>query len=267
MAWKHQGGSYISDPVSATEKAKLQIHIDTTITPGIVAYSYNDVEFWRSEIATWYNGYLAKQYINIFVQANKINTVALGTTTFQEVYVAPVTYNLTIPTIIGGTTNPTGTSPYTEGTNVTVTAVPSNGYSFSHWEANGTNIGANNPITITMNADYTLIAVFTSNPIPTTYNLTIPTATGGTTNPTGIVTYNENTNVIVTAIASNGYSFSNWELDGNNIGTINPATIIMNANHTLRAIFTLIPIPTVKHVLTINSTPIQGIPITLNKVA
>jgi hypothetical protein len=72
---------------------------------------------------------------------------------------------------------------------------------------------------------------------PVYYTLTIETAIGGTTNPTpGIYTYVNGTQVVITAIPNNGFSFDYWLLDGVKT-TQNPITIIMNANHTLEAYF------------------------------
>ena len=70
-----------------------------------------------------------------------------------------------------------------------------------------------------------------------TYKLTITTTFGGTTNPSpGIYTYVNGTQVVITAIPNNGFSFDYWLLDGVKT-TQNPITIIMNANHTLVAYF------------------------------
>jgi len=75
-------------------------------------------------------------------------------------------------------------------------------------------------------------------PLPTTYSLTITTTVGGTTDPTpGTYTYVTNQTVQITAIPDIGYLFDYWELDSVNIGSANPYTVLMDANHTLRAVF------------------------------
>jgi len=80
----------------------------------------------------------------------------------------PPTYSLTITTTAGGTTNPPpGKYTYNENEVVSVQANPNIGYAFDHWELNGTNVGAANPIQITMNAHYHLTAVFAALPPPT----------------------------------------------------------------------------------------------------
>jgi hypothetical protein len=84
-------------------------------------------------------------------------------TIYDALVKSPVTYTLTISSTTGGTTNPApGTYTYPEETRVNVTAIPTTGYILDHWELNGANIGNPNPIQVTMDADHTLQAVFTS---------------------------------------------------------------------------------------------------------
>jgi hypothetical protein len=84
-----------------------------------------------------------------------------------------------------------------------------------------------------MNQNHTLKAVF----LPL-YNLTIVTTGGGSTTPApGTYTYVNGTSVSVTATANSGYVFDHWELDGSNVGTGNPYSVLMNQNHMLNATF------------------------------
>ena len=62
----------------------------------------------------------------------------------------------------GGSISGGDSSPYAAGTNVTLTALPSNGYLFDKWSVNGTT-DTTNPITITMDNDKTVIAYFRPN--------------------------------------------------------------------------------------------------------
>jgi len=73
----------------------------------------------------------------------------------------PSTYfNLTITSTEGGTTDPLlGTYNYQAGSSVNITAIPSSGYSFDYWLLDGEE-RTENPITITMDANHTLEAVF-----------------------------------------------------------------------------------------------------------
>jgi parallel beta-helix repeat protein len=81
-------------------------------------------------------------------------------------------------------------------------------------------------------------------PPPQTYNLTITTTVGGTTDPApGTYSYTANSSVQVTAIPDAGYSFDYWELDSVNVGSANPYALLMDKNHTLKAFFSPIPPP------------------------
>lgn len=72
-------------------------------------------------------------------------------------------------------------------------------------------------------------------PIPTiNYTLTLTASEGGSVDTSG-GTYNENSNVTVTATPSEGYAFSEWS--GNASGSSNPLTVIMIGNKDITANF------------------------------
>jgi hypothetical protein len=65
---------------------------------------------------------------------------------------------------------------------------------------------------------------------------------GGTTDPApGTYSYAANSTVQVTAIPDADYVFDHWELDTINVGPANPYTVLMDNNHTLKAVFTYSP--------------------------
>jgi len=142
-------------------------------------------------------------------------------------------FALILTSEVGGMTDPApGMYWYVKGTRVTITAVPNTGFSFDYWLLDGVKT-TQNPITVIMDSNHTLHAVFTQ----ITYQLSITSTTGGTTNPApGIYTYVNGTHVVITAVPNNGFSFDYWLLDGVKT-TQNPITINMNANHTLEAHF------------------------------
>jgi hypothetical protein len=153
--------------------------------------------------------------------------------TFGDLTIHPL-YTLTITATAGGTTNPApGQYQYPYRTNVSVQAIPNMMHEFDHWELDSVNVGATNPYIVTMDMNHTLKAVFHS-----LYALTIQTTTGGTTNPVpGTYIYPNGTLVSVTAIKDSGYEFDHWELDSVDVGTNNPYQVLMNQNHTLKALF------------------------------
>ncbi|MEX2704668.1 MAG: hypothetical protein Q6352_005325 [Candidatus Freyrarchaeum guaymaensis] len=82
-----------------------------------------------------------------------------------------------------------------------------------------------------------------------TYALTIVTRIGGTTDPSPeVYSYTANLSVQVTAIPNPDYIFDHWELDTVNVGSTNPYTVLMDNNHTLKAVFTYsLPPPRCQH--------------------
>lgn len=94
--------------------------------------------------------------------------------------------------------------------------------------------------------------LYVQSPIPpVTYSLTIVPAAGGSTSPVGgVYTYEEGALVSVGAIASAGYVFDRWLLDGVSY-MVNPIPVTMNADHTLTPVFTQQAPPPVQHTLTI----------------
>jgi len=145
-------------------------------------------------------------------------------------------YELTINIEGQGTTNPgEGTYEYDEGYSVRITATPSEGYLFSHWTGDVT--GSDNPIIVIMNSDKTVTAQFT--PENQEYILTINTVGEGTlTKDPDLATYTNGTNVTLTATPNdNNHIFHHWT--GDTTGYNNPATITMNSDKTITAVFTL----------------------------
>jgi len=84
-----------------------------------------------------------------------------GFETVQDgIFCSESTYTLTITTTTGGTTNPAPeTYTYACGSSVQVTAIPNTDYVFDHWELDGS-WNYSNPITVMMNSNHALHAVF-----------------------------------------------------------------------------------------------------------
>ena len=83
-------------------------------------------------------------------------------------------------------------------------------------------------------------------PPPPTYFLTITTTAEGTTDPaSGTYSYTANSLVQVTAIRNTNYVFDHWEPESINVGSVNPYTVPIDKDHTLKAVFSPIPKPPV----------------------
>jgi uncharacterized repeat protein (TIGR02543 family) len=120
---------------------------------------------------------------------------------------------------------------FNDGETTSLTAVPATGYQFDGWSGDAT--GTTNPLSLTMDADKTITAIF--SPIQRT--LTINATNGSVVAyPSPINgTYDDGTIVTLTATANTGYGFTNWS--GDVSGTTNSITITMNGNQTVEANF------------------------------
>jgi hypothetical protein len=74
------------------------------------------------------------------------------------------------------------------------------------------------------------------------YTLTITATAGGTTDPApGLYNYISGATVEVKAIPGTNYTLDHWELDNISVGSVNPYLVLMDGNHTLKAIFSVTP--------------------------
>lgn len=149
-------------------------------------------------------------------------------------------YYLTVQTIPLGLADIPGQGWYDPYQDVTLTAASILGYNFSYWDVDGTP-RANGLVTVAvnMNAPHTASAHYTK-----TLTLTITAESGGSTNPPlGTYAADQNSTFQVTATPNADYILDHWELDGTSVGSENPYSVLMNANHTVRAIFVYSPPP------------------------
>ena len=143
----------------------------------------------------------------------------------------PVQYTLTVSASEGGTVSTEG-GTFDEGTEVTFTATPDEGFKFIGWEGNDS---TSESLTVTINSDKTIQALFELIP-SVQYNLNISASVGGTVSTEG-GTYDEGTEVNITATPNEGYLFVGW--DGIE-DTSNEITVLVSSNTTVVAIFQVI---------------------------
>jgi parallel beta-helix repeat protein len=90
--------------------------------------------------------------------------------------------------------------------------------------------------------NFPLIIPYGSTPQFYWLNITSSSTTGGTTYPApGSYEYLQGQTVLVQAINHTGYYLDHWELDTVNVGVLNPASVLMNATHVLKAVFAKTP--------------------------
>ena len=131
---------------------------------------------------------------------------------------------LTVSAGDGGSVSTTG-GTFSSGTQVSITATPNAGYSFSGW-SNGSTA---NPLTVTLNSNTTITANF--QVIVNSYILTLTAGEGGAV--TGGGEYEEGTEVTITAIPDEGYEFTSWS-DGSTEESI---TFTLSENKSIEAYF------------------------------
>jgi uncharacterized repeat protein (TIGR02543 family) len=136
----------------------------------------------------------------------------------------------------GGTVSGGGT--YVSGSNVTVTATPNSGYTFTNWTQNGAIVSHSASYSFTASANRTLVANFTTNPVTTTTSAS--PSNGGTT--TGDGTYASGASVTVKATATSGYTFTNWTEGGNIVSHLATYIFTLSSNRTFVANFTTSPV-------------------------
>jgi hypothetical protein len=127
---------------------------------------------------------------------------------------------------------------YDEGTIVTVTAIPQAGSEFAGWS--GDLSGPANPRTIAMDGDKQVVATFNLEqpPPPGQYTLGISLSGSGSGQITASPPdgpYESGTVVTLAAEAQPGSVFVRWS--GDLAGSANPATITMDSNKQVTAVF------------------------------
>ena len=169
-------------------------------------------------------------------------------------------YTLTITIQGSGTvTKVPDQTTYTYGQVVNLTANPSTGWVFNHWDGDLT--GNTNPTTITMTGNRSVIANFT---VTSGYTLTVTIQGSGTVvKVPDQPSYTYSQVVQLTANPATGWVFNHW--DGDLTGNANPTTITMTGNKAVTANFTQvggdITPPLVKIIKPINAMYIFNKPI------
>ncbi len=174
--------------------------------------------------------------------------------------VVPMTYTVTIETATGGKVEADKTADLAEGETVTLTVTADSGYNFGSLTVKDadsteveTTLQADGTYTFTMPAsNVTVTATFTADVVPTTYTVTIETATGGKVEADKTADLAEGDTVTLTVTADSGYNFGSLtvkDAEGTEVETAQQAdgtyTFTMPAsNVTVTATFTADVVPT-----------------------
>ncbi len=141
------------------------------------------------------------------------------------------TYTLNVTAVNGTVVKTPNQATYNNGASVQLTATPKAGFAFTSWSGDAT--GAVNPLTVLMNANKNITANFTALPA---FTLNVTAVNGTVVKNPNQPTYISGSTVKLTATPNSGYTFTSWS--GSATGSVNPLSVVMNANKNITANFT-----------------------------
>lgn len=134
------------------------------------------------------------------------------------------------PVAAGSTT---GDGAYDPDSIVSVTAIPEAGYNFVNWTDNGTVVANTASYSVTLDVNHSLVANFEA--IPVQYSVTTGSSAGGSGSGDG--SFDQGSEVTVTATPDLGYAFVNWTEDAAEVSTSASYTFTLSGDRTLVAHF------------------------------
>ncbi len=135
-----------------------------------------------------------------------VNADANVTATFTQ-----ITYQISFLTVGSGSTNPSGAHTYNSGQQISITANPDAGYSFWIWTATPSgSVSFDNPSSASTTATINGAGTVTANFVQINYQISFNTIGSGSTNPSGTHFYASGQQILISANADVGYSFSSW---------------------------------------------------------
>lgn len=191
------------------------------------------------------NQYLSSDMVTDLNNTDRVLNTTVDIGAFEFDATAIVNRNLTL-TATNGTisTNPNSTNGvYADGTAVVLTAIPDAGFQFDGWSGDAS--GNSNPLSVTMDTDKSIIAMFSSIQRTLTTTASNGTITRSVQPTNGV--YADGTIVELTATPNANYQFDGWSGDAN--GNTNPLSVTIDADKNIIATFSLI-----QQTLTINAT-------------
>ncbi|MDE5574114.1 MAG: carboxypeptidase regulatory-like domain-containing protein [Bacteroidales bacterium] len=148
-----------------------------------------------------------------------------------------------------------GARKYKKGTEVTIKAIPNEGYVFEAWKAGETEISKNAEYRFILNSDSTLKAFFAAEPVgpveKDSFDLTLNVDTKmGMVEGAG--KYKKGTEVTIKATANAGYDFVAWVSGNDTVAKTTEHKVVMTQDSTLTAVFVS------------NGTQVDSVVLTLN---
>ena len=212
------------------------------------------------------NGYRIKslKVNNSAVTASSSYTVTVNANTSVEVEFEEIpvtTYSLSIKATGNGYAAYSGktirekTSSFTvnEGTSVTVTFTPDDGYHIKSLKVNGSSVTTNTSYTTTINSDTSIEVVFEAKPddpdTPKTYSLSIRAKGNGVASyegdnireKTSTYTVDEGTKATISFTPDEGYQIASLKVNGTTVTTTSTCEVTVNSDTSVKVEFEKIP--------------------------
>ncbi len=146
-------------------------------------------------------------------------------------------YTITVATNPNNAGSASGGGSYTYGQTCTVTASANNGYAFTSWTENGTQVSTNVNYSFTVTGNRNLVANF----VPNTHTIQATAGSNGTITPSGNITVALGANQSFSMIPDAGYEVQEVYIDGNPVGAMNSYTFTnVTDDHYIHVTFTLV---------------------------
>ncbi|TSD67613.1 DUF3494 domain-containing protein [Inquilinus sp. KBS0705] len=261
-----------TDPTDKAIDVVLNKVITATFNTNMAAASINDKTFLIKQGSNIVSGKVAAtadakvftftpdQPLLPFVLYN--GTITTGATdSLRTAMVSNYTWSFTTIPQVTLTSNPvaggvsTGAGLFAQGSDVTVTATPNTGYTFTNWTKNKVIVSTSSDYLFKMAGNAALVANYAAVPAGKfAVNLSSSPVAGGTT--TGAGSFTAGTTVTVTAKASSGYTFTNWTQAGTVASTSTSYPFKITGNRSLVAHFTKVAAGS--FALNLSSSPTAG---------
>ncbi|MBR5240476.1 MAG: hypothetical protein IKW05_00920 [Muribaculaceae bacterium] len=205
-----------------TEKEDLICKVSVEISEGGIGVVSNSEVVSGEEVTLKAVAEDTYRFVNWTVNGKEVSkenpyTTTITATTQFKANFEKDNYTLKITAGEGGVVKASQEGIVLNGTKVTLTATPNEGYGFVNWTVNGEEVSTSATYTVTVTKDVEYIANF----IP--HKVTVIAGEGGTAtaNKTQL---GQNGQVTLTATPNDEYVFVNWTVNGKEVSTLNPYT-------------------------------------------
>ena len=144
-------------------------------------------------------------------------------------------YTVTVAANPSNAGSVSGGGSYTYGQTCTVTASANNGYAFTNWTENGSQVSTNASYSFTVTGNRNLLANFAQN----THTIHATAGANGIITPSGTITVAHGANQSFSMIPDSDYEVQEVYIDGNPIGAMTSYTFTnVTADHYIHVTFT-----------------------------